>query len=86
MRPGIGRIRDIFDYEKVGGSPLLGVRGTVIITHGRAKRRMVDFACEVAATTARTRVPALIAESLGAAAASHAATTVAAPTPVEEAS
>ena len=49
MRPGIGRIRGIFDYEKVGGSPLLGVRGTVIITHGRAKRRMVAFACEVAA-------------------------------------
>ena len=64
MRPGIGRIRAIFDYEKVGGSPLLGVRGTVIITHGRAKRRMVAYACEVAATTARTGVPALIAESL----------------------
>ena len=69
MRPGIGRIRGIFDYEKVGGSPLLGVRGTVIITHGRAKRRMMMFACEVAATTARTGVPALIAESLGASAA-----------------
>ena len=65
MRPGVGRIRTVFDYEKVGGSPLLGVRGTVIITHGRARRRMVTFACEVAATTARTRVPALIAESLG---------------------
>jgi glycerol-3-phosphate acyltransferase PlsX len=64
LRPGVGRIRGVFDYEKVGGSPLLGVRGTVIITHGRARRRMVAFACEVAATTARTRVPALIAESL----------------------
>ncbi len=64
MRPGIDRIRAVFDYEKVGGSPLLGVRGTVIITHGRAKRRMITFGCEVAATTARTRVPALIAESL----------------------
>ncbi len=37
---------------------------TVIITHGRARRRMVGFAVEVAATTARTRVPALIAEAL----------------------
>ncbi len=64
MRPGIGRIREVFDYEKVGGSPLLGVRGAVIITHGRAKRRMIGFACEVAATTARTGVPALIAEAL----------------------
>ena len=64
MRPGIARIRGVFDYERVGGSPLLGVRGTVIITHGRARRRMVGFACEVAATMARTGVPALIAEAL----------------------
>jgi glycerol-3-phosphate acyltransferase PlsX len=64
LRPGIGRIREVFDYEKVGGSPLLGVRGAVIITHGRARRRMVGFACEVAAETARTGVPALIAEAL----------------------
>jgi glycerol-3-phosphate acyltransferase PlsX len=66
LRPSVGRIRGVFDYEKVGGSLLLGVRGTVIITHGRARRRMVRFACEVAATTARTGVPALIAESLAA--------------------
>ena len=64
LRPGIGRIRTIFDYERAGGSPLLGVKGAVIITHGRAKRRMVGFACEVAANTARTGVPALIAEAL----------------------
>jgi glycerol-3-phosphate acyltransferase PlsX len=64
LRPGIARIRDVFDYEKVGGSPLLGVRGSVIITHGRAKRRMIGFACAVAAQTARTGVPALIAEAL----------------------
>ncbi len=64
MKPGIDRIRGTFDYERVGGSPLLGVKGTVIITHGRAKRRMIGFACEVAATTARTGVPALIAQAL----------------------
>jgi len=66
MRPSIGRIRGIFDYEKVGGSPLLGVRGTVIITHGRARRRMIAYGMEVAARTSRTGVPALIAESLAA--------------------
>jgi len=64
MRPGIGRIRHVFDYETQGGSPLLGVKGTVIITHGRAKRRMIGFACEVAAKAARARVPELIAEAL----------------------
>jgi glycerol-3-phosphate acyltransferase PlsX len=68
LRPGVARIRQVFDYERAGGSPLLGVRGSVIITHGRAKRRMIGFACDVAATTARTGVPALIAESLAGAA------------------
>ena len=63
MRPGIRRIRDVFDYERAGGSPLLGVRGTVIITHGRARRRMVGYGVGVAATMARTRVPELIAEA-----------------------
>ena len=64
MRPGINRIRHTFDYELAGGSPLLGVRGTVIITHGRARRRMIAYACEVAATMARARVPELIGEAL----------------------
>jgi glycerol-3-phosphate acyltransferase PlsX len=73
MRPSIGRIRAVFDYEKVGGSPLLGVKGTAVITHGRAKRRMIGYACEVTATMARTRVPELIAESLAADRASRAA-------------
>lgn len=66
MRPGIARIRDVFDYERAGGSPLLGVRGTVIITHGRARRRMVGYSVGVAATMARTRVPELIADAFAA--------------------
>ena len=64
LRSGIGRIRKVFDYETAGGSPLLGVKGAVIITHGRARRRMVGFACAVAADTARTAVPTLIADAL----------------------
>jgi len=40
------------------------VKGTVIITHGSARRRMIGFACDVAARTARARVPELIAEAL----------------------
>ena len=52
MRPGISRIRQRFDYERLGGAPLLGVKGTVLITHGRAKRRMIGFAVEVGAAAA----------------------------------
>lgn len=64
MRPAIRRIRDQFDYEAVGGSPLLGVNGTVIITHGRARRRMVEHAVRVGARTAREGVQERIEAAL----------------------
>ncbi len=67
MRPGIDRIRAIFDYEALGGSPLLGVRGTVIITHGRAKRRMIKHAIAVGAAAARVQLPELIGATFGSA-------------------
>ena len=85
--PGIDRIRGVFDYERAGGSPLLGVRGTVIITHGRARRRMIGFALDVAARTARERVPELISEALRAPTAvptSSPTGAAAAPSPVGE--
>jgi glycerol-3-phosphate acyltransferase PlsX len=63
LRPGIRRIRRIFDYEASGGSPLLGVNGTVIITHGRAKRRMISYAVAVGAAAARAGIPEAIAET-----------------------
>ena len=63
MRPGIRRIRRIFDYEISGGSPLLGVNGTVIITHGRAKRRMISYAVAVGAAAARAGIPEAIART-----------------------
>jgi glycerol-3-phosphate acyltransferase PlsX len=66
MRPGVGRIRRRFDYERLGGAPLLGVRGTVLITHGRARRRMVGFAVEVGAAAARARIPERIAAGIAA--------------------
>jgi len=62
MRPAIGRIRNLFDYEKLGASPLLGVKGMVLITHGSAKRRMIEFAVEAGATAGRAGIPELIAE------------------------
>jgi glycerol-3-phosphate acyltransferase PlsX len=64
MRPGLRRIRQRFDYERLGGAPLLGVRGTVLITHGRARRRMVGFALEVGAAAARAQIPERIATAL----------------------
>ena len=45
-----------------------GVRGTVIITHGRAKRRMVATRVEVGPRPRRARIPEPIAETFAAAA------------------
>lgn len=64
MRPGLKRMRRRFDYERLGGAPLLGVKGTVLITHGRARRRMIGFAVEVGAAAARARIPERIADDL----------------------
>ena len=61
MRSGVNRIRSTFDYERMGASPLLGVKGMVLITHGSAKRRMIEFAVEAGATAARAHIPELIA-------------------------
>ena len=63
MRPAVGRIRRTFDYEKMGASPLLGVRGMVLITHGSAKRRMIGFALDAGAAAARAQIPELIADA-----------------------
>jgi glycerol-3-phosphate acyltransferase PlsX len=69
MRPAVGRMRALFDYEKMGASPLLGVKGMVLITHGSAKRRMIEFAVEAGAVAARAHIPELIADSVAAGAA-----------------
>jgi glycerol-3-phosphate acyltransferase PlsX len=66
MRPGIARIRRRFDYERLGGAPLLGVKGTVLITHGRARRRMVGFAVEVGVAAAKANIPGRITGALAA--------------------
>jgi glycerol-3-phosphate acyltransferase PlsX len=84
LRPGIARLRHTFDYEIVGGSPLLGVNGAVIITHGRARRRMIEHAVRVGATTARERVPGRIAEALAGDAATATPATPAVTVPEEE--
>ncbi|MGA3030274.1 MAG: phosphate acyltransferase PlsX [Candidatus Limnocylindrales bacterium] len=63
MKPGADRIRGLFDYERLGASPLLGVKGTVLITHGSAKRRMFEFAVEAGAAAARAHIPELIADA-----------------------
>jgi glycerol-3-phosphate acyltransferase PlsX len=62
LKPGFDRIKARFDYERYGGAPLLGVRGVSVVTHGRARARMMEHALRVASESASARVPDLIAQ------------------------
>jgi phosphate acyltransferase len=62
LKPGFDRTRARFDHERYGGAPLLGVKGVSIVTHGRAKARMVEHAIRVGSESAQARVPQLIDE------------------------
>ena len=48
LSPVVKRIWNRFNYEKYGGSPLLGVKGAVIKAHGRSKSPAVLSAISVA--------------------------------------
>ncbi len=43
-RSAFGRVRDRLDYREVGGAPLLGVEGVVVIAHGRSDARAIQNA------------------------------------------
>jgi len=62
LKPGFDRMKHRFDYERYGGAPLLGVRGVSIVTHGRARARMLENAIRVASEAATARIPQLIAD------------------------
>ena len=62
LKPGFDRLKRRFDYERYGGAPLLGVKGVSIVTHGRAKARMIENALRVASESAEARVPDLIVQ------------------------
>jgi glycerol-3-phosphate acyltransferase PlsX len=49
MTPAFKSIRSQLDYAEYGGAPLLGIRGVVIISHGKSSRRAIRNAILVAA-------------------------------------
>ena len=46
--PGIRTFRGHMDYEPYVSAPLLGVNGVSVVTHGRARARMLKLAIDVA--------------------------------------
>lgn len=52
LRPAFRALRSKLDYAEIGGAPLLGVNGVVIISHGRSSARAVENAVGVAVKSA----------------------------------
>ena len=67
MRPALRQVRTRLDYEEIGGAPLLGVNGSVIVAHGRSRERAIANAVRVAARTAAQDIPAEIERAIAAA-------------------
>lgn len=65
-KPAMTAIRRETNYEEAGGAPLLGVDGTVIISHGISSAKAIRNAIRVAGEIVSTRVNELIVESVAA--------------------
>ena len=63
MMPSLKKIMVRFEYEKNGGSPLLGVDGIVIKAHGNSKEKAIAGALKVGFGFAKLKGTQLIKES-----------------------
>ncbi|UCG77481.1 MAG: phosphate acyltransferase PlsX [Nitrospirota bacterium] len=64
MKPALKKFRKRTDYAEHGGAPLLGIRGTSIISHGRSSARAIMNAIKVAEKLASKNVHEMIAEGV----------------------
>ncbi|MDQ3855923.1 MAG: phosphate acyltransferase PlsX [Chloroflexota bacterium] len=60
LRPAFARVGKRLDYAEVGGAPLLGVNGTVFISHGRSNANAIKNALRVAREAAQHDVAGAI--------------------------
>jgi glycerol-3-phosphate acyltransferase PlsX len=64
LKPAFRSIRNRLDYAEIGGAPLLGVNGVVIIAHGRSNERAVMNAVGAGKRSAEQELPRRIKEDL----------------------
>jgi phosphate acyltransferase len=64
LRPAFREVRRRLDYSEFGGAPLLGVRGAVVIAHGRSDERAIMNAIGAGKRTAEQRLDEAIAAAL----------------------
>jgi glycerol-3-phosphate acyltransferase PlsX len=53
LRPAFRTVRNRLDYSEIGGAPLLGINGNVIIAHGKSDEKAITNAIGVATTAAK---------------------------------
>ncbi len=68
-KPAFDTIRNKMSYERYGGAPLLGVRGTCIVAHGRSSNEAIRNAIGAAATATRSDIVGTIGRRVAQAAA-----------------
>lgn len=64
LRPAFRALRSRMDYSEYGGAVLLGLRGTMIVAHGRSDARAIASAIRVARDAAARGVTTAIEEGL----------------------
>jgi glycerol-3-phosphate acyltransferase PlsX len=65
VRPAFRKVRAQLDPDEVGGAPLLGVDGVVIIAHGRSNAYAIQQAIGQARQVAERGIVSAITASLG---------------------
>jgi glycerol-3-phosphate acyltransferase PlsX len=64
LRETFRRFQEVLHYQNVGGAPLLGVRRTVVVAHGRSQRLAIARAIQLAYQMAKDQVCERMAEEL----------------------
>ncbi len=64
MLPALKRFKKKADFAEYGGAPLLGTKGTCIITHGRADARAIKNALKVAAEFEETHFNDILSKNI----------------------
>jgi len=66
LRSGFRQVRRRLDYSETGGAPLLGLDGTVVISHGRSNETAILNAMKAAKRAVEVDLPGGIREALAA--------------------
>jgi glycerol-3-phosphate acyltransferase PlsX len=64
LYPTVGRLRKRMDWREIGGAPLLGVDGVVVIGHGRSDSKAIQNMIRMAEASARQELVRAIAAEL----------------------